>query len=191
MDYPPPRPQFRYKPWSRFQPKIRPKPRSWIQPRGRQRACRQASPQPRPQTARPHRSGGTRRYIAAECAPINLARFDLHFGGGNPTEVIDSVKDALKAYQNPDGGFGRGLEPDFLLPDSSPMATTIAFQIIEELEGRALGEAVGFETVDSEAPSACNPMITKAVHYLEQSYVDERDGWYAVGPAINDHPHAP
>src|SRR6056297_439385 len=73
-----------------------------------------------------------RRYIAAECAPLYLARFDFHFSSGNPTEVIDSVKDALKAYQNSDGGFGHCLGPDFLLPDSSPMATTIAFQILEE-----------------------------------------------------------
>ena len=132
-----------------------------------------------------------RKYIATECTPLYLARFDFHFGSGNPTGIMDSVKHALEAYQNPDGGFGYGLEPDFLLPESSPMATTIAFQIIEELAGPVIGEAVSSETKNSTALSADPPMIAEAVRYLEQNYVEERGGWYAVGPAINDYPHAP
>ena len=37
--------------------------------------------------------------------------FDYYFRGGSKNSVIN----AIKAYQNEDGGFGHALEPDLLL----------------------------------------------------------------------------
>ncbi len=43
------------------------------------------------------------------------------------------VFQALEAYRNADGGFGHGLEPDLLAPDSQPLAADFAFAILDEL----------------------------------------------------------
>lgn len=112
-----------------------------------------------------------RRFIEHECEPLYLALFDFHFGSGTAEVVVE----ALTAYQNPDGGFGQGLEPDFLLPNSSPMATSIAFQIFDE----------------TGAGQLALPAVAAAVSYLEKSFDPSRSGWYAAGSAINRHPHAP
>jgi hypothetical protein len=88
---------------------------------------------------------------------------------GDPKNVTAE----LKKYQNDDGGFGGGLEPDFLLPESSPMATTISFQILDEIE------------------VSDDDLIKKAIHYFEKAYNEQRLGWMTVGKNVNDYPHAP
>jgi len=86
----------------------------------------------------------------------------------------DKVAEALKNYQNEDGGFGNALEPDFRLPNSSPLATSIALRYLKEVD----------------TPLESQDMIKSAVRYLEQSYVEERKGWYAVPKEVNNYPHA-
>jgi hypothetical protein len=81
----------------------------------------------------------------------------------------------LSRFQNEDGGFGHGLEPDFFLPDSSAMATSIGLRILHELE-------------TSETK---NLMIEKAIGYLWNTYDEERPGWWAVPKRVNEYPHAP
>jgi hypothetical protein len=41
---------------------------------------------------------------------------------------------ALLAYQNADGGFGNGIEPDLLCPDSSAVGAEVAMHVLELLE---------------------------------------------------------
>lgn len=41
---------------------------------------------------------------------------------------------ALGAYQNPDGGFGNGLEPDLLCPDSTAIGAETAMYVLDLLE---------------------------------------------------------
>ena len=108
-------------------------------------------------------------YIKGNCAALRRSIFEYHFLGGSSNAVFDK----LRAYQNKDGGFGHGLEPDFMLPESSPMATTIAFQIMNELD-----------TVDQD-------MISKAIRYYDATFDKKRNGWWSVPKAVNDHPHAP
>lgn len=108
-------------------------------------------------------------YIKNNCAALYKYRFEYHFLSGDPGKVIEE----LKRYQNDDGGFGHGLEPDFLLPESSPMATTIAFQIMDEIG------------------AADDDLIRKAVHYYESTYDEHRLGWLTVSKHVNDYPHAP
>ena len=95
--------------------------------------------------------------------------FEYHFFNGSSEEVLKN----LKKFQNEDGGFGHGLEPDFMLPDSSAMASTIAFQILDEI-----GEKN-------------NKMAHSAIEFYETTFDQNRNGWWAVPPQVNDHPHAP
>ncbi len=82
--------------------------------------------------------------------------------------------DHLCGYQNLDGGFGHGLEPDFILPHSSVLATTVAFQIMDEIAN----------TVDEF-------MVESAIGYLIEVFDPQRGGWWSVPPTVNDYPHAP
>jgi hypothetical protein len=43
------------------------------------------------------------------------------------------VLDALRAYRNPDGGFGHALEPDVRGPESEPASTLRAVEILTEI----------------------------------------------------------
>ncbi|HET6867341.1 MAG TPA: hypothetical protein VFH80_15585, partial [Solirubrobacteraceae bacterium] len=57
------------------------------------------------------------------------------FAGGPAEPVIN----ALRGYQNPDGGFGHALEPDVRCPSSQPSPTLYALEILGEA-GAADGE---------------------------------------------------
>jgi hypothetical protein len=109
------------------------------------------------------------QYINNNCDRLYKTLFEYYFLNGNPDEAITE----LKKYQNIDGGFGHGLEPDFLLPSSSPMATTIAFQILNSLK-----------TEDQE-------IIEKGVKYLDGTFDENRPGWWSVPWEVNNYPHAP
>jgi len=81
----------------------------------------------------------------------------------------------LKNYQNSDGGFGHGLEPDFRLPLSSPLATTVAFQHLNQLDREDEYEE----------------MIRDGIRYFEESFDVKKGRWLAAPADINDYPHAP
>jgi hypothetical protein len=108
-------------------------------------------------------------YIRNNCNPLYDALFAFHFGGGGAEAVVSG----LERFRNGDGGFGHGLEHDFLMPDSSPMATTVALQIFRE---------VGVGT---------HPIIDDALDYFQRSFDRDARRWWAVPQAVNDHPHAP
>lgn len=55
--------------------------------------------------------------------------FEYEFGGGSANGVLQ----ALKAYQNEDGGFGNALEADIRCPDSQPVPTEYALEIQAEV----------------------------------------------------------
>lgn len=109
------------------------------------------------------------RFIKSNCDDLHTSLFEYHFFKGS----MDTVLKYLKTYQNEDGGFGNGLEPDFTLPDSSPMATTIAFQILDEI-----GEKN-------------NEMAYSGLKFYENNFDRNRNGWWAVPVQVNDFPHAP
>jgi hypothetical protein len=48
--------------------------------------------------------------------------------------AVDPVLDALRAYRNPDGGFGHALEPDIRAPTSEPSATMHALAVLAEVD---------------------------------------------------------
>lgn len=101
-----------------------------------------------------------------------LERALLHYSFLDGAET--SLLEALAKYQNEDGGFGHGLEADFRLPNSSPLATTVAMQHLIHFDQNK--QAV--------------EMITRAIHYLENTFDKKRNGWYAVPEEVNHYPHA-
>ncbi|MFX1591804.1 MAG: hypothetical protein ACFFCL_03835, partial [Promethearchaeota archaeon] len=56
--------------------------------------------------------------------------FSYFFEKGNKEDVIK----VLVAYQNSDGGFGNGIEPDLLCPDSTAIGAETAMYILDLLE---------------------------------------------------------
>ena len=101
-----------------------------------------------------------------EKAIINLRFFD---------GTAESVIKALEEHQNDDGGFGGGIELDFTLPLSSPMATSVGLRIISNYCQKALP----------------TDMIKKAIQYLKSTFNEKEKRWFAVPPQVNDFPHAP
>lgn len=49
-----------------------------------------------------------RKFIYKNARPLDLARWQYHFENGSREAVLQ----ALQVYQNEDGGYGHGLEPD-------------------------------------------------------------------------------
>ena len=69
------------------------------------------------------------QFIHNNARALDVCLFEYEFAGGTAVSVLN----ALTAYQNEDGGFGNAIEPDFRLPDSSPMATKVSIQLYLEL----------------------------------------------------------
>lgn len=111
-------------------------------------------------------------FILRNARPLDLAMWNYLFHGGSKQEFLT----ALAAYQNPDGGFGWGLECDSLNPNSSPIQTLTACGALNEL---------GFEEAD-------HPIIQGILRYLDSGAdFDEKSGqWLTSVPSNNDYPHA-
>ena len=109
-------------------------------------------------------------FLERQARPLEWARFQHLFASGSVAEVVA----ALVPFQNADGGFGHGLEPDWNAPISSVLATTLALQMLRPMAGP--------ET---------NGMIQAALGYLLGRF-DERTGHWRIIPATTpDAPHAP
>lgn len=89
----------------------------------------------------------------------------------NKDELI--IEELLK-YQNPDGGFGHGLEPDVQMPNSSVLATEQAIYALSFVRDEKLKEEI----------------IKSIVSYLENSYDAEKGRFFMVTKEVNDYPHA-
>jgi hypothetical protein len=62
---------------------------------------------------------------------LDRQRFRYLFHDGDRHAVLAT----LRAYQNPDGGFGNALEPDLRGPDSQPVPAEMALSILAETGG--------------------------------------------------------
>lgn len=111
--------------------------------------------------------------------PLEMALWEFYFERGTKEKVIRY----LSAFQNKDGGFGHGLEPDFWLPSSSPMATWAAGQIVVEI--RANPKEV------MSVPAVQHTLVRNLVSYLVNTPQVQPGIWPSVLPENNLHPHAP
>ncbi|SER57822.1 hypothetical protein SAMN04487944_106120 [Gracilibacillus ureilyticus] len=112
----------------------------------------------------------TSRWLKRNARPLEVARWNHLFKGNNKNKVIE----ILEAYQNEDGGFGHGIEPDFWLPQSSPMASWYAGQILAEN---------GADNDDG--------IVGRLIGYLIKEYDPDKRLWSSVLPENNVYPHAP
>lgn len=109
-----------------------------------------------------------RSYLLAHGRPLERALFATLIDGAERQSALDE----LATYQNPDGGFAHGLEPDLQTPASSAITTTVALQWLLRL-----GESDG--------------LVARAARFLTGEYLPDFRAWQIVPPAVADAPHAP
>jgi len=112
-----------------------------------------------------------KQFICENARPLDFARWKCHFENGNKEDVLC----ALSAYQNLDGGFGHALEPDAWNPNSSPIQTWTATEILHE---------IAFD-------DPTHPLIKGILAYLESGEHFNGHFWHYVIKSNNEYPHAP
>lgn len=112
-----------------------------------------------------------RKFIYQNARPLDIARWEYLFEGGSKNEVLK----ALTFYQNEDGGFGHALEPDCWNPNSAPVQTWVATQIIKEVE----------------LNDKNHPIIQGILRYLASGKDFNGHTWLNTIPTNDDYPHAP
>jgi hypothetical protein len=70
------------------------------------------------------------RFLLTSGRVLDRRRFDRLFAGG----PADPVRDAVRAYRNPDGGLGWGLEPDGRTPATQPPAIQLGLRVLHEAD---------------------------------------------------------
>ena len=68
-------------------------------------------------------------FLAAAGRVLDRRRFALLTGDRDPEALVAAVD----AYRNADGGYGHALEPDGRGPDSQPLATLTAIDVLREV----------------------------------------------------------
>jgi hypothetical protein len=69
-----------------------------------------------------------RRFIETQARLLERRIFETVFDHGDPAAVVA----ALRAYKNPDGGFGHALEPDLRASASQPLFAEVALTSLRE-----------------------------------------------------------
>lgn len=114
----------------------------------------------------------SRRFVYQNARPLDLSRWQYHFENGSQAAVLT----ALEAYQNADGGFGYGLEADCFNPNSSPIQTWAATEVLREIE----------------FTDKTHPIIQGILRYLASGldFDTQHRQWMNTVPSNNAHPHA-
>ena len=111
-----------------------------------------------------------RAFVDREGRALDQALLRHHLGEQGPEPAFE----ALAAFQNEDGGFGHGLEPDTTSPASTAIATSIGLRLLVRLG--AAGD---------------QPMVRGTLAWLDGAIDRERGVWPIVGPDVELAPHAP
>lgn len=112
-----------------------------------------------------------RNFIYKNARPLDIARWQYLFENGNRDNVIK----ILSNYQNDDGGFGHALEPDCWNPNSSPIQTWVATEIIKEIN------------LDDKE----DPLILGILNYLSSRKDFDGHVWFNTVSTNDNYPHAP
>jgi hypothetical protein len=115
---------------------------------------------------------------------LDRHRFAHHFLGHDPEPVLRSVR----AYQNPDGGFGHALDPDLRGPASGPIATQYAMEIVEEVGARTdpmIGRAADFLASIARHDGGLPFMLRSAEDYPHAEYFTYEDESSLIQTAAN------
>lgn len=113
-----------------------------------------------------------RTYIKENARPVELAWYNYCFENGTIDEAINEI---IK-YQNPDGGFGHGLEADFWSPKSSPIATNDAIIRLNMVNGLVKG----------------SHLVNEIVRYLASgdAFDRKKKKWLFAIERNREYPHA-
>ncbi|MCF7931940.1 MAG: hypothetical protein K9K93_02115 [Acholeplasmataceae bacterium] len=108
-------------------------------------------------------------WVRTHARPLEQSIVCFLLGQGSKEEAIN----ALKAYQHPNGSFGKGLEPDCLNPEPSPIQSWFSTHYI-----KILG-------LDSS-----HELVQSLIAYLLET-IDETGMFDTIIPSNNQYPHAP
>lgn len=97
-------------------------------------------------TLTPAQLDAAEHFVELSARLLDRLRFAYFFRDGRR----DAVLEALRAYHNPDGGFGNALEPDLRAPGSQPAAVRSALEMLDSLDA--------FD--DPMAAGACDYLLT-------------------------------
>jgi hypothetical protein len=111
-----------------------------------------------------------RAYLRDHARPLERALVAHRLDGAPAEDVLE----ALATFQNDDGGFGGALEPDLRSPSSAPFTTSVAFQVLRELE----------------VPGD-HPIAGRALRYLHETFDPGTASWPVTPGDVAEHPHAP
>lgn len=109
-------------------------------------------------------------FIQTQARPLDIQLHHYHFHQASAEAVLAE----LAVYQNADGGFGHGLESDFRLAASSPMATSVGLQYCLKVNA-----------------TADQPIVRNAIKYLMTTFDLEHLYWPSTFADVNEAPHAP
>jgi len=110
----------------------------------------------------------TENWLYANARPLEVAKWNFLFGRAS----LNDVTAALLKYQNPDGGFGHGLEADMTTPDSSAVCSAAALSTAKEY-GLSLGA----------------DWVKRMLSWFERTAQDSPSFWQAVPKSVEDYPH--
>lgn len=108
-------------------------------------------------------------FLKSKARPLETALYEFEFEDGSREQVLKE----LTVYQNEDGGFGNGLEPDFRCQASSALATTIGLQHLIRV-----------------GADESNPMVQRAIQYALSTFDNAKMGWEIVPKEVESAPRA-
>lgn len=112
-----------------------------------------------------------REFVYRNARPLDLARFQYHFENGSREAVLN----VLSYYQNEDGGCGHAVEADCWNPNSTPLHTNTAGDILREMN---------YE-------DASHPLVQGMLRYYGSGKDFDGSHWALTVMSNNDYPHAP
>lgn len=110
------------------------------------------------------------KYILSNARDIEKAKWNYLFNKGTKEAIVLE----LVKYQNSDGGFGKALEADILLPASSSITSTEAILIAYDY-----------------GLNCDEPWFKSLLNYFEKTIENIPSFWEKVPKEVEDFPHAP
>ena len=112
-----------------------------------------------------------RQWMYRNARHLELVQWQYEFENGRKEAILE----AMLFYQNEDGGFGNGFEPDNWNPNSTPYMTMFAIDILKN---------IGATDVNHLVLSGILRFLDSGTHFTEK-------GWDWSIPTNDEYPHAP
>ena len=113
--------------------------------------------------------GEISNWVHRNARPLDLALWRYYFEQGERESIIKE----LLYYQNEDGGFGMGIDPDNWNTASTPYNAQIVIKMLRQ---------IGFTDTS-------HPIYQGILYYLENTEYQKEYGWMFTIPSNNHYPH--